>query len=118
MQYVETHNIFHSPGVVYRPVELKNLRVLLGNTEVKTVYQNFELLNLHVNYPDRSHLLYQKYLQTNRFIPPMENNYWEHACTNIVPTEPSKTEGKGAFNIFPVALTSDEMDHSKSSSLG
>ena len=91
---------------------------ILGNTEVKTVYQNFELLNLHLNSPDRSHLLYMRYLQANRFIPPNEMNYFEHTCTNSVPVQPSKTEGKGAFNVFPLALTSDEMDRSSSSSLG
>ena len=118
MQYVEGHNIFHTPGIYYRPTELKNMRCLLGNTEVRTIYQNFELLNLHINSPDRSHLLYTRYLQTQRFIPPNEHKYFEHTSTNVLPTEPSKTDNKGAFNIFPLALTSDELDHSSSSSLG
>jgi hypothetical protein len=94
------------------------MRCLLGNTEVRTIYQNFELLNLHTNAPDRSHLLYTHYLQNQKFLPPHETNYFEHTCSNLVPPEPSKTEGKGTFNIFPLSLTSDEMDHSSSSSLG
>ncbi len=94
------------------------MRCFLGNTEARTIFQNFELLNLHVNLPDRSHLLYTRYLQTQRFIPPGEQNYFEHMATNVLPTEASKTEGKGAFNIFPLSLTSDELDRTSSSSLG
>ncbi len=94
------------------------MRILLGNTEARTIYQNFELLNLHSNAPDRSHILYTTYLQNNRFIPPGEKNYFEHTCTNNVPDAPSTTTGKGSFNVFPISLTSEEMDRSSSSSLG
>jgi hypothetical protein len=118
LQHVNTNNVFHTPGVYYRPAELKSMRCLLGNTEVRTIYQNFELLNLNINSPDRSHHLYTRYLQTQKFIPPGDVNYFEHSSTNNVPTEPSKTEGKGAFNVFALSLTSDELDRTSSSSLG
>jgi hypothetical protein len=118
VQHLDTNNVFHSPGVYYRPNELKSMRCLLGNTEVRTVYQNFELLNLNTNMPDRSHILYSRYLQTQKFIPPGEQNYFEHTSTNTVPTEASTVLGKGVFNIFPLSLTSDEMDRTSSSSLG
>jgi len=94
------------------------MRVILGYTEVKTIYHNFELLNLNSNLPDRSHLLYARYLQNQKFIPPTEQHYFEHTSTNIVPAEPSLLDGKGAFNIFPLSLTSDEMNRASSSSLG
>lgn len=94
------------------------MRILLGNTEARTIFQNFELLNLNTNLPDRSHHLYTRYLQTEHFIPPAENNYFEHMADNNIPTEPSKTDGKGAFNIFALSLTTDEMNRSSSSSLG
>jgi hypothetical protein len=115
---VETNNIFHTPGIYYRPNELKSMKILLGNTEARTIYQNFELLNLNSNAPDRTHELYTKYLQSHRFIPPGEKNYFEHTCHNNVPVTSSTTDDKGAFNIFPLSLTSDEMDRTSSSSLG
>lgn len=94
------------------------MRCLLGNTESRTIYQNFELMNLNTNAPDRSHTLYNRYLQTAHFIPPGDNTYFEHLSTNIVPNEASKTQGKGAFNVFALSLTSDEINKTSSSSLG
>jgi hypothetical protein len=94
------------------------MRILLGNTEIRTIYQNFELLNLHLNSPDRSHLQYVEYLKQQRFIPPAETHYFEHTATNVLPDAPSTTTGKGSFNIFPVSLTGEEINRSNSSSLG
>jgi hypothetical protein len=92
---------------------------VLGNSETKTLYRNFELLNLHTNAVDHTHQLYTRYLQYNQFIPPNEVNYFEHMSTINLPADPpSTTSNKGAFNVFPLALTSDELNKSTSSALG
>jgi hypothetical protein len=49
---------------------------LLGNTEARTVYRNFDLANLNVNLADRTHMLYNRCLCYNRFLPPGEKNYF------------------------------------------
>jgi hypothetical protein len=104
---------------VYRPQELKSLRCVLGNSEAKTVYQNFELLNLNTNAVDYTHQLYTRYLQYNRFIPPQETAYFEHMVNNNLPIDPpSTTANKGNVNIFPLSLTSEELNKSTSSALG
>ena len=111
--------LFHSPNIYYRPQELKSLRCILGNSEAKTVYQNFELLNLNTNAFDYSHQLYTRYLQYNRFIPPQDTAYFEHMAYNTLPTDPpSTTANKGLVNIFPLSLTSEELNKSTSSALG
>jgi hypothetical protein len=56
--------VFHTPGVYYRPANLKSLTVLMGNTEARTVYRNFDLQNLHINSADPTHALYQRYCPT------------------------------------------------------
>jgi len=57
---------------------------LLGNTEARTVYRNFDLANLNVNLADRTHMLYNRYLCYNRFLPPGEKNYFAHLATNTL----------------------------------
>ena len=84
------------------------MTALLGNTETRSVYNNFHLENLNSNELDFSHQLYQQYLQYHGFIPPGERKYWAHTITNIRPAPPSTTAGgKGLFNLFPLDLTSD-----------
>ena len=91
----------------------------MGNTETRTVYRNFELNNLNINLGDRTHMLYAKYLNYNRFLPADELNYWSHLTTNTLAAPPGSTESeKGAFNIFPLSLTAEELSKSTSSALG
>jgi hypothetical protein len=121
LQHVDTNRLFHTPGFYYRPNQLKNMTCLLGNTETRTVYRNFELNNLNVNLGDRSHMLYASYLSYNRFLPPEESRYFAHLATNTLAAAPGNADNeKGAFNIFPLSLTTGEMQQSKSvsSSLG
>ena len=111
--------LFHSPGVYYRPQELKSLRCVLGNSEKPLLYHNFELSNLNTNKADYTHHLYTRYLQYHNFIPPNENMFFEHTSTINLPTDPpSATANKGACNIFPLSLTSEELNNSTSSALG
>jgi hypothetical protein len=85
------------------------MTVLMGNTEGRVVYKNIQLENLNVNQQDYSHLLYQKYLQQNHFIPPNEQNYFAHTSNNILPVTPAKDSGKGMCNVFPIDLSGDEI---------
>jgi len=39
----------------------------MGNSERRTVYKNFELLNLHTNAHDFLHANYERYLKNARF---------------------------------------------------
>lgn len=84
---------------------MKKITVLYGNTESRVVYKNFELDNLDQNSMDRSHHIYEHYLQYNKFVPPGEKNYFVHTMNNMLPDPPSKTTEKGLFNCFPVDLT-------------
>jgi hypothetical protein len=77
---------------------------LLGNTESRIVYKNFNLENLNSNEFNDSHYNYQKYLQYNKFIPQNDDNYFSHMALNIKPETASTTENKGLFNIFPLDL--------------
>ena len=111
--------VFHTPGVYYRPANLKSLTVLMGNTEARTVYRNFDLQNLHINSADPTHALYQRYLSYNNFIPPNESKYFAHTSSCLLaPDEPSRVADKGLFNVFPLSLTADELNRSSSSTLG
>jgi hypothetical protein len=96
--------VFHTPGIYYRPNNLKSMTMLLGNTESRTVYHNFHLDNLNSNSLDYSHDLYQTYLRNNYFLPPNEKNYFVHMVNNTLPTQPSNEIGKGMMNIFPLDL--------------
>jgi hypothetical protein len=83
------------------------------------LYNNFELLNLNTNTADYTHQLYTRYLQYHKFIPPNDINYFEHLSTRDLPTDPpSTTANKGSCNIFPLSLTSEELNKSTSSALG
>jgi hypothetical protein len=106
IQYVDANNIFHTPGVFYRPETLKTMSCLLGNTESRIVYRNFQLENLNTNDLDYSHYNYQKYLQYNKFIPQNENNYFSHTVLNTKPQPALSNTDKGMFNIFPLDLIS------------
>jgi len=77
----------------------------MGNTESRTVYQNFVLNNLNTNAPDYSHYTYQKYLQLQNFIPPGEKKYFSHTMNNVVPAVATHQTGKGLFNLFPLDLS-------------
>jgi hypothetical protein len=119
VQHVVNNRLFFTPGYYYRPNELKSMSCLLGNTEARTVYRNFDLANLNVNLSDRTHMLYNRYLTYNRFVPPDEKRYFAHLATNTLAAAPgSANDEKGAFNIFPLSLTTEEMSKSTSSALG
>ena len=119
VQHVEANRLFFTPGYYYRPNQLKSMTCLLGNTEARTVYRNFDLANLNVNLADRTHMLYNRYLCYNRFLPPGEKNYFAHLATNTLAAAPgSPDDEKGAFNIFPLSLTTEEMSKSTTSALG
>jgi hypothetical protein len=95
--------------------------MLMGNTERRTVYKNFELLNLHTNGHDFSHKNYERYLKNAHFIGPEETNYWVHTVSNILPTNPpANNRDKGLFNVFPLDLTAESLKKNASvgSSLG
>ena len=109
IQWVDTHNIFHTPGIIYRPANLKTMTALLGNSETRQVYKNFQIENLNSDNLDISHHHYQKYLQYNFFIPPREKKYFSHSMFNTIPATPATDTGKGLFNIFPLDLTADEI---------
>lgn len=110
IQHVDTERVFHTPGIFYRPDCLKTMTALMGNTETRSVYNNFHLENLNSNDFDYSHQLYQCYLQYKKFIPPGETNYWVHTMNNILPAPPSTTAGgRGLFNLFPLDLASEEL---------
>ena len=111
-------NLFHTPGVYYRPKQLKSIKCLLGNSEKQTVYQNFNLQNLNTNALDNTHLLYERYLQTNGFIPPGDKSYFEHMQYGLLPTTVSDTDNKGLFNIFPLSLTDDALNKTSSTNIG
>jgi hypothetical protein len=119
VQHVVANRLFFTPGYYYRPNQLKSMTCLLGNTETRTVYRNFDLANLNVNLGDRTHMLYNRYLGYNRFLPPDEKRYFAHLATNTLAAAPGSTnDEKGAFNIFPMSLTTEEMNKSTSSALG
>jgi hypothetical protein len=111
-------------GVFYRPASLKSMTCLLGNTEKRTVYDNFELHNLNLNAHDYSHELYEKYLENHRYIPPKYGAlrstaggvYWAHTTSNQLPTVPSDIVSKGLFNVFPLSLTSDQLNKAATAS--
>ena len=105
-------------GIYYRPASLKSMTALLGNGEHRTVYKNFELKNLHVNSPDFSHSLYEKYLKNKHFIPPGNHRYWAHTVSNMLPTAPSNELDKGLFNVYPLDLDSSLLDATSRSTLG
>jgi hypothetical protein len=97
------------------------MTVLVGNTEKRMVYKNFELNNLHQNLPDYTHINYERYLESNYFIPPgegMERKYWAHTVSNLIPTEASNELDKGLFNIFPLDLSSLDTKANAASNLG
>ena len=118
IQYMETNKQFHTPGIVYRPKELKNITCLLGNTEKRQVFQNFELKNLNKDGMDMSHHLYVRYLQYNHFIPAGDPAYFAHLRYNVLPETPSTERSKGRFNVFPLSLVSDELAKTSSTALG
>ena len=103
------------------------MTVLVGNTEKRIVYKNFELLNLHQNKQDFTHTNYEHYLENNYFLPPpgpdggedgASRLYWAHTTNNLLPREVSTTLDKGLFNVFPLDLMSLESRNSTASSLG
>jgi hypothetical protein len=111
--------VLHTPGYYYRPKELKSMVCLMGNTEQRKIYRNFEHLNLNLNKADQTHQLYTRYLKNNQFIPPGENGYFAHIANSQLVADPGSTDtGKGAFNIFPLSLTSEELNKTTSQSIG
>ena len=120
VQHVAADRLFFTPGYYYRPNQLKSMTCVLGNTEQRTVYRNFELNNLNINRSDRTHMLYNRYLCYNHFLPPEETTkYFAHLVKNTLATAPGDANiEKGAFNIFPLSLTTEEMSKSTSSALG
>jgi hypothetical protein len=119
VQHQDNDQIFHTPGIYYRPDSLKRMTCVLGNSEIRSVYHNFELNNLNNNSHDRTHMLYMQYLKYNRFLPPDECNYFAHMTSNTLPDAPGVTTlQKGAVNLFPLDLSSDELNKTSSSALG
>jgi hypothetical protein len=119
VQHQDADRIFHTPGIYYRPDNLKRMACVLGNSEIRKVYNNFELNNLNSNNHDRTHMLYMQYLKYNRFLPPDECNYFAHMTTNILPDNPGVTTlQKGAVNLFPLDLSSEDLNKTSSSALG
>jgi hypothetical protein len=116
IQYVTpeepTVSPFHTPGIFYRPANLKMMTAVMGNTEARVVYKNFQLENLNSNTMDYSHYHYMKYLQYNNFIPAGDKKYFAHMQMNTVPNNPSLTTGKGLFNLFPLDLSRGGMEGS------
>ena len=110
IQYQENNRVFHTPGIYYRPNELKSMQALLSNTESRTVYNNFKLENLNTNAMDYTHLNYEKYLQNNYFLPLGEKKYFDHTKANLVPIAPVNDLGKGCFNVFPLSLESEQLN--------
>lgn len=80
------------------------MTALMGNTEARVIYKNFNLQNLHHDQIDNSHYTYQKYLQYNSFVPAGDRTYFAHTQLNKVPVFPSLTANKGLFNLFPLDL--------------
>lgn len=107
IQYTDADLIFHTPGVSYRPANLKSMTVLLGHSEHRKVYKNFALENLNRDNLDVTHKHYEKYLQYNYFTPPGEKNYFAHTMFNTI--TPNTQEYEGSVNIFPLDLESDEI---------
>lgn len=114
---MDTNNIFHTPGVFYRPAGLKTMTALLGNTEARTIYKNFHLSNLNSSRVDPSHTQYQSYLQHSKFLPQGERNYWVHTINStLLPKQTAAIEGalsKGFFNLFPLDLMSSNTSELK-----
>ena len=110
IQYQENNQVFHTPGIYYRPNELRSMQALLSNTESRTVYNNFKLENLNTNTMDHSHLAYEKYLQNNYFLPLGEKKYFDHTRNNLIPVNPVNNIGKGLFNVFPLSLESEQLN--------
>ena len=97
-------------GIYYRPVSLKSMTCLLGNTENRTVYHNFQLNGLNTDAMDPSHHLYQRYLEANFFVPPHDpSSFFSHLVDNKIPTAPNATGDKGYFNVFPMSLLSEDL---------
>ena len=106
-------------GYYYRPASLKSMAVLLGNSEKRSVYKNFDLQNLHHNLQDPTHLQYMSYLENSYFIPPHERKYWAHMVSNVLPVAADTTIDKGLFNVFPLDLVPLDMTKNPASaSLG
>ena len=116
-------------GIYYRPASLKSMSVLVGNTEKRILYKNFELLNLHQNSQDFTHTNYEHYLENSYFLPPgapaeggegvgQGRLYWAHTINNLLPTVVSNITDKGLFNVFPLDLMALEGKNSAASSLG
>jgi hypothetical protein len=108
IQNVSTDNIFYTPGIVYRPKNLKKITVLRGGTETRIPYQNFEIDNLNKNDHDPSHQYYTNYLKYQYFLPPGEKKYWEHTTNNVLPAVADNIE-LGLFNVFPIDLTAENL---------
>jgi len=93
---------------------------LLGNTESRTVYHNFQLDHLNSDAMDPSHRQYQRYLETQFFVPPGDTHrFFSHHVDAKIPQDPNLVGDKGFFNVFPLSLQSDQLaEASAASSLG
>jgi hypothetical protein len=67
---VKKNNTSSCSGFYYLPAALKSMTCLMGNTEKRVIHHGFELLNLNSDAHDYTHVVYQKYLETNYFIVP------------------------------------------------
>jgi hypothetical protein len=104
-------------GVYYRPRQLKSMTCLLGNTESRTVYHQFQLNHLKFKTLWILRIVIIKNIwKIIFFIPPYDDQpYFSHYTDNKLPQAPSTTETKGLFNLFPLSLCSDQVVQSSSS---
>lgn len=107
IQWSDNNRIFTTPGIVYRPSNLKSITVLEGNNENRKIYKKFSLDNLHLTRLDNTHQYYEKYLQYNFFIPPADKKYFAHTMYNTLPADANQRTPLGLFNIFPLGLNDD-----------
>jgi len=92
---------------------------LWGNTETRAVFDNFQLQNLHANSMDPTHLMYQRYLEEHFFVPPGDTSlFFNHYIDNNIPAQAITNGDKGFYNVFPLSLLSNKLDHTPSSNLG
>lgn len=92
---------------------------LMGNTENRVVYHNFNLQQLNSDAMDPSQHMYQRYLEHQFFVPPNDTHpFFVSHVDNKIPATPSLGSDKGMFNVFPLALNLPARSPGASSSLG
>ena len=92
---------------------------LMGNTENRVVYHNFNLQHLNSDTRDPTHQMYQRYLEHQFFVPPNDTHpFFVSHVDNKIPTTVAHGADKGDYNVFPLALNLPVKSTGASSSLG